>query len=197
MNNPTQQSKIPLIFALAIPFIMVVLIALSIYVPRLFATPPQYDFLYVINDSEMPYTVIEGKFYYSPIYRVENGKLVQRLTPYPESSPDFPKPVPVYPQTEPKLYFHDVGENKSREMTFAKAQELSLDPSIMSPDGFEVREDYGAEGVFPLFFGSSREYGARYLVGDYYSEKLNLVKSNTDRYYPYNLRFLGWVSQDS
>ena len=68
------KKNIPLIFAISIPVLMVIGIALSIYLPTLFVKP-EYDFLYSIG----------GDYSYRNEYAVENGKLVKKPVTLPNT----------------------------------------------------------------------------------------------------------------
>jgi len=65
------KKNVSLIVGIAIPILMICLIAVSIYLPLLFAPAPQFNFLYVAGDS------------YSH-YGVKNGSLVKNEVKYPE-----------------------------------------------------------------------------------------------------------------
>jgi hypothetical protein len=99
----------------------------------------------------------------------------------------------MIPET-PRIYIHDVEENRSKEVTFEEATKLSLDASTMSKDGFEVRHGRGG-GDF-LFFDSYSDYNSMYLVGNHAALKLNLVVNQNMGYYYGNgdYRFLGWIN---
>ena len=72
MKTPRNPS---LVIALAIPLLMIALIAASIYLPGLFAPPPAFNFLYVTGDD----------YYGEPTYVVENGVLTKREIKHPEN----------------------------------------------------------------------------------------------------------------
>lgn len=168
----------PLWAALLIPVGVVVAVALSLYLPRFFATPPAHDFMYAVSTE----------YYYPDIspFVVREGKLVKEdvrdrlLIPESEKTSVEP-PAPV-------LYRHSVATNESTEISFAEAQALKLDPSKTSPDGYSVEQGNRTDGIFPVFFASP-DYATYYLTGHGQSKKLNL-KERTE--YPPVL-FLGWT----
>ncbi len=166
-----------LIIAMAIPILMIVLVAVSIYLPGLFAPAPQFDFLYVSGDD----------YYAGHQYVVENGKLAKRDVKYPEH----------YTPGVARLFVHDVSTNNSKEIFFEEAQKFALDASVKSPDGYEVAYGSTESGFFPLFFSDGRDYNTMYLKGHNASKKLNLQVSSDERYYSYRerARFLGWVGR--
>ena len=169
------QKNISLIVGLAIPFLMIVLVAASIYLPGLFAPQPKFNFLYVTDDD----------YYQGHAYVIENGKLTKREVKYPEH----------YIPGVIRLFVHDVSANESKEVSFEEAQQLHLDPNVKSPDGYEVVYGSAEYGFFPLFFSGGRDYNSMYLKGHSTSKKLKLQTPSDGRYYYSRdrARFLGWI----
>ena len=170
--NP--KKDISLIIGIAIPILMIVLVAASIYLPSLFSPPPRFNFLYVTDDG----------YYQGQQYVVERGTLVKQGVIYPER----------YTPRAARLFVHDVVKNESKEISFEDAQRLHLDPSGKSPDGFEVVYGSREDGIFPLFFFTSTDYNTIYMKGHNASRKLDLPSKTAEGYY-YNsrFRFLGWI----
>ncbi len=174
--------KISLIVGLLIPVLMVIVVAASIYLPRLFAQPPTINFLYLGGANYYD-------FYGDQEYRVENNVLVRHVTD--ASSSPFYQPS----RGEPMFYLYDVHKDQARTVSFDEASRLKLDSSPTSADGFTiVRGGQGGGGFFPFFFfeGSGGDYYARYLSGHGTTRKLNLGTGGT---FGDNFRFLGWISQ--
>ncbi len=169
------KKNVSLIIALGIPVLMIVLVAASIYLPGLFAPAPQHHFLYVTDD-----------FYQGGQYVVEKGTLIKRELKRPPNT----TPVVV------RLFIYDVSANAGREVSFEEAQQLRLDTSVTSPDGYEVAyaSSVGYE-LFPLlFFGDGRDRNDMYLKGHGASKKLNLtMQSDMYSWYSRRARFLGWI----
>lgn len=162
------KKHIPLILALAIPILMIIFVAASIYLPGIFFKP-KYDFIYLVGDS-----------YYSQEYGEKNNKLVYN-----------PKLRDYYsPPTETKIFYYDINQNKSREISFAEAQILNLDSNSQSPDGFQIVYGSSESGVFPFFFYTNRDYNSRYIQGHNVSRKLNI---NLARNYYDQFQFIGWI----
>lgn len=168
--------NLPLYIALAIPVLMIVLVAAFIYLPNM-GKKPQYNFVYMTGNGYLPYGGQE--------YSVSNGHLVQNPSPLDNSAPNVP-PKPVVPLGQPHFYVYDVTANSANEVSFQQAQALTLDPSNLSPDGYTL--DRGNSGDF-LFSGPS-DYNTWYLKGHNHSSKLNVKVVGNDYY---NLQFLGWV----
>ena len=169
----SSKKNVSLIIGIAIPIFMIFLIAVSIYLPSLFAPAPQYNFLYVTEDSY-------GR---GRQYGVENGVLVKYEVKYPEH----------YTPRAARLFIHDVSSNTDQEVSFEEAQKLKLDANVKSPDGYEVVYGSGEHGFFPFFFSGGYDYNTMYLKGHNTSKKLELQSANDERYYYRNRRFLGWV----
>ncbi|MDE2439283.1 MAG: hypothetical protein KGN01_07890 [Patescibacteria group bacterium] len=168
------KKNITLIVGISIPVLMILFVAASIYLPGLFVQP-KYNFLYVSGDDYYYYNQYQ--------YSVQNGKLVRNEITRPEGQ-TYP------PQRDVKLYVYDVAKNESKEISFAEAQNLNLDSSNVSPDGFEVTYGSRGDGFFPFFFYSGTDYNNRYLKGHNVSKKLNLQLSGS---YYNNFRFIGWI----
>ena len=169
----SSKKNVSLIIGIAIPIFMIFLIAVSFYLPSLFAPAPQYNFLYVTEDSY-------GR---GRQYGVENGVLVKYEVKYQEH----------YTPRAARLFIHDVSRNTDQEVSFEEAQKLKLDANVKSPDGYEVVYGSGEHGFFPFFFSGGYDYNTMYLKGHNTSKKLELQSANDERYYYRNRRFLGWV----
>ncbi len=169
------KKNISLIIGLAIPVLMIVLVAASIYLPGLFAPQPRVNFLDVTGDNE----------YQGPAYVVERGTLVKRDVTY--SAHNTPE--------VPRFFVYDVLINESAEVSFEDAQKLRLDPNLESPDGYAVAYGGMTHGVFPFYFSEDRDYDSLYLQGHNASKKLKLQRPMDGRYSHYRnrARFLGWV----
>jgi hypothetical protein len=159
-----------LIIGLAIPLLMVMFIATSIYTPRLFDnTPaPTVNFLYTSA--------------YSHPHRLEvrDNRLewIKGETNNTQQNKAYERP--------PKIYFHDVKLNSSREIDLESAQKLLLDARNTSPEGYKV-EQSRHHGFFIFDHRYSRD---RYLVNKHANHKLALEYAGSSYY---GFQFLGWV----
>ena len=171
----TIKKNISLVLGIAIPVLMIVFVAASIYLPRLFAQQPKVNFLYA-----------SGEDYYSNVqqYSVQSDKVVKNEIPLRQKGDLNP------PFAGPKLFVHDVAKNESKEISFEEAQRLNLDSGLKSPDGFEIV--YGSRGDDFFPFSSGMDYNTHYLKGHSISAKLNL-QSSGQYYSNNNFRFLGWI----
>lgn len=174
------KNNITLSIGIAIPFLMIVFVAGSVYLPGLFIKP-HYNFLYISGDDSY-YSYNSSGYQYA----IQDGKLIRREIK--KSSDQGYTPLP----TETKIYVYDVAKDKSTEVSFEEAQNLILDSSVKSPDEFEVIYGNGSGGsFFPFFFGGTSDYNVRYIAGHNVSKKLNL-HLNYGSYYN-NFRFIGWI----
>jgi len=167
------KKNIPLIIGIAVPIFMILLVAISIYLPSLFAPAPRFNFLYVVGDG----------YGTNLQYIVENGKLIKQEVKEPQG----------YAPRAARLFVYNVSTGEDKEMSFEEAQKFNIDTKKVSADGYEVV--YGSEnyGFFPLFFGSDHDYNNTYLKGHSASKKLNLQSLSEGNYYYRNRRFLGWI----
>lgn len=160
--------------ALALPFAMMLFVAASIYLPRLWAPEPKYGFVYSDNSGYSEY-----------ILNVVNGKLVKESPVSDDGSEPFRDTKPQY--VEPHLYRYDAATKESKSITMEEAQALKLDDRKESPDGFEAVYGGGYGGPF----GGGSASPAVYLSGHSVSHKLDL--RGIDGAYDFN--FIGWVSE--
>ena len=176
-----KNKNLPIIIGLSLPVMLILMIALSIYLPQLWTSPPKYNFIYAINKSYYPFEE----------YYVENDKLAKRPKTYPQQ----PNVQPA--SGEVKLFIHDLTNNKSREISFEDGQRFKLNGAFTSPDGFQVT--YGTTrdySLFSLFFNSYEEnYNQLFLKKGNYTKKFNLPLPSTYYSYTYyqNFHFVGWI----
>ncbi len=172
------KKNIPLIVALSIPVSMIVLTAVSIYLPSMFAKP-KIDFVYSSG----------GDYCNQNRYSVRNGKIIEieiKKPPEPSSCPAAP---------QPRIFYYDVTRDVSREITLEEANRFFIEDTFQSRDGFEIVTG-GGDGGF--FFGGSSSYGNRYLKRGGFSKKLNLNGAGSTTYYNYyDYRFLGWIKGEN
>ena len=167
----------PLWLGLAIPVVMILFVAASIYLPRLWAEPPQYDFIYMTGDH---YVYQDSNIYYV----VQDGKLIMEDRSQPLQPGEVRPSKPIVSNN--KLFIYDVSKDEAREVLFAQVKELQLDSNVQAPDGFTITQG-SSGGLFP--FGGGNGYN-RYLKKGSYTRKLDLPTTN---YNYYDFRFLGWI----
>ena len=169
--------------AFSLPIVLIVVVAGLVYLPRLWAKPAQYDFVYA-RDISSELSVPEMT---CPTMWVENGSLVKQdgYTPNGESVTGC----------ENIVYRYDVTTGQSRRISFVEASALKYQTGTRSKDGYEVRLSYGNSGPF----GGSG--GAIYLSGQGVSKQLQLAGIDPNNMYNfqfnnmYNFQFVGWIEK--
>lgn len=171
------KKNITLVLGLALPVLMIIFVAGSIYLPTLFAKAPQYDFVYESGDNS--YSGYQK-------YTIESDGTILTNDAMSPIDKTVPQPAGLM---GPKLYLYDVAGNVSRELSPTEIGTIHLNTNMQSPDGFTVINGSNGGG-FP--FGSNYDYNSHYLSGHNISIKLN-TSVPADNYYSYSFRFLGWV----
>ena len=183
--NKAMAQRVPLIIGLAIPILMVLLVAGAVYLPGLF-TQPAYGFLYASSKTEF-YTKQDDGSFIQHQYVVEDKRLVDKTLVVPA----FNDTRDAYRERSenPVLYRYDVATDMVHEVSLDEAQQLLLDRSQQSPDGFRLTRGR-SDGLLD-FFGSrgNRDW---FLMGHNTSHRLEL-KDFSDGYYSSSTGFLGWI----
>jgi uncharacterized membrane protein YgcG len=177
------KKNIPLYIALAVPVLMILLVAAFIYLPGI-GQKPKYNFLYMTG----------GNSYYaygSQQYVVSNGHLVQNPKPYNQYDPTT-QPGYVQPDSlKPHFYVYDVSANTATEVTFDQAaNNYALNSNNQSPDGYSLQQGNYSGGSFLFGGGGGSDYSSWFLNGHNRSRKLNLQLTGAG--YD-NFQFLGWI----
>ena len=168
-----KKKNVPLIVALSVPLLMILLTAVSIYLPGLFVKP-KINFIF---STDVGYC-------YQNRYSVKNGRVVENEFKDVNNNNLCP------PNRAPRIFYYDVQRNTAKEMTFEEAQRFLLDDSLKSPDGFEVVP--GNSGG-DIFFFNGNSYYDKYLKKGAFSRRLNIVGASS---YYYDFRFIGWVKEE-
>ncbi|OGJ00074.1 hypothetical protein A3H53_01650 [Candidatus Nomurabacteria bacterium RIFCSPLOWO2_02_FULL_40_10] len=183
------------LLAFVLPILLIVIVALSTYLPSLFLST-KYNFIYTScadggNYYSYPYYC---DTYLQKRYSVVDNKLVVYPIDLTQDSnkdgvPDFSGKYPA------RIFLHDTQKNESREITLAEAQMLALNNLLTSPDGVTVSSgyNYNGGGDFFFLFGSGRSSHSHYLMKGKSKSKLNLINSSDQYYYQNNFQFLSWV----
>lgn len=165
MPQSKLKKAIPILLILT-PFLLVGLVLALLYAPYLWTDKPSVDFIYSGQNSWCQ--VYE--------YYIQDQKISKRDLNRDCSDPE-----------SPVLFYHNVTENRSREISFEEAQNLTLDSSNKSSDGFILERKSNSSGGI-LF--SSYNSGF-YLTKGQVSFEQNLFDND---FYSYRDRpFVGWV----
>ncbi len=170
------KKNLPLYIALAVPLLMILLVAAFIYLPGI-GKKPQINFLYMTGTN-----IYSG--YGQREYQVKGGHLVDIPIPPPAT------PQPYYQPSEVHFFVYNVSTDQASEVTLAQAEAYQLDPSNQSADGFTVERGNGGGGD-PFFGSVGNDYNSWFIKGHNRSWKLNL-KLTGGSYYD-NFQFLGWI----
>jgi len=172
------KKNLPLIVGLTLPFVVIILVLIAVYVPS-FIAKPQYDF--ILTDQPRGYYESYGIF-----YEVKEGKIVRTEIPYPSD-------VNIYKTAykEPRLFIYRAGADSVEEISFAEVQGKTISTSSKAPDGYEIEYNRGNNGIFEIF-GSSGDYRSIFLTKGMARTRISLVTMRSN-YYSDTRQFLGWV----
>ncbi len=176
----------PLIVAIALPVVFVIVLALVVLIPNM-SIKPQHDFIYISPNSP-GYANDFGTVQYRNTYDLKEDKIVLKpLTLVP--TPDKSFPVPVY-ENAPTIYYYDIEDQASREISLEEAQKLSLQKGPASPDGYTVSYDMNHEGVFEIFGSQDK---SAYIISKGNGKKPLMGIVGSDMYYQAELNIIGWI----
>ena len=179
------KQNILLIAGIAIPVFVVVIFAVVALIPMM-GEKPQFDCLFSTGYAySSPYTfkVKKGKLYISYYLRDRRyNSPTPRLYRYIAATQNI---------IEIPLDIEDFEDDqvKSRSKIVEEVADLNLDPSKISPDGFQLGKPSRSRGsTFPLLFSSRSHYDS------YIWKKGSRVKLPLDEN-AYNTHFLAWVNK--
>lgn len=169
------------VLAFALPLGLILVVALSTYLPSLFIST-SYNFVYTSCTDGENYYSYNCDNYLQKRYSVVGNKLIAENVDSPNEN------------YTARIFLHDTEKNESREITFEEAQTLTLNSLLTSPDGVTVSSHYDRRGgdFFFIFDGGSSSYGY-YLTKGNSRSKINLINSTDQYYYRNNFQFIGWV----
>jgi hypothetical protein len=178
------KKNVPLYIALAVPAVMILVVAALVYIPQGFVHP-KYSFVYA-SGGQYPYNyyIVKGQ-------TLQVNPAVNNDQPAPPGQPQIKQPA----SQPPSLFIYDPVTNHSRPTTLEEVQKLKLDPTNKSPDGYEIANSRYDDGIFGIFGGPSQDYNAHYISGHGGSKKMDLKFISSQYYDPYSFYFLGWIVQ--
>ena len=155
---------------LLVPLLMTILVGIFIVLPSILSNPT-HDFIYYRCNS----------YCYGERYYVYNGQ-IERTRAYSNNSA----------QDNLQLFYYDMSEHESREISILEAEGFELDENSVSPEGYRISRggtyvDFGVPFVISNNY-ASRDYDQLYLVKDNDKEELNLRES-----YSYDIELIAWV----
>lgn len=184
------KSSLPLIIAITLPILLIIGAFLSVLIPQ-YTSHPKYNFVYYTGANS--YCVKNGLIqfcgynaYPPPTQYYENGGS-------PSQPPIYQKNL-VYPNNFAldHFYIYNMATHQSTPTTLQALQELNIDSSIQSKDGYTVVQGNNPPAIGA--FGSpasSDPYGV-YLDGNGTRVKLDNVVDSTNYY---TFKFIGWLDQ--
>lgn len=183
-----------ILLAFILPILLIVIVALSTYLPSLFIST-DYNFVYTsCADNRDYYYPYNCNNYLQKRYSVVDNKLVLNDV---DLTQDLNKDgVADYKQNyTARIFLHDTKKNESREISLAEAKMLTLNNLLTSPDGITVSSNYSYSGGggFFIFDGGGRSSYGYYLTKGKNKAKLNLINNTDQYYYQNNFQFIGWV----
>ena len=194
MNKETLRQNLPAIIAIALPVLLVLVIALLTALPNL-GPKPQYDFLFVKEPTRSHYRG-DSCVVYSHYYDTEDGKLVKK--PYAVTvfdKKEVAEPCSGYAQVIqeeiPELFVYRTGHAAVYPINFEQASQLEAKGETVSPDGYTVSKRLMNRGILELFGGNND--------GVFMSKKNQHVKidlgdeTGSSYYYDNNFNFITWV----
>ncbi|MSU55502.1 MAG: hypothetical protein EXS46_03120 [Candidatus Taylorbacteria bacterium] len=185
------KKNILILLAFLLPVALIVIVALSTYLPSLFIST-KYNFIYSSCSDGRNYYPYNCDVYLQKHYTVENGKLTVLSVDLAMDSnrdgiPDFSG------KYSDRIFLHDTSKNESREITPEEVKTLTLNGLLTSPDGVTVSSHYDNNGgSFFIFGGGSSSFGY-YLTKGKNKSKINLINNTDQYYYQNNFQFIGWV----
>ena len=180
------KKNLTLVLALAIPVAMIVFIAASIYLPRLFIHP-QVSFLYSATGYRYD---SNGSVY----YKVVDHKLQKVQNPQISLAAPQPTKAPAQQVQYPAIYRYDAMTNTSSEVSLDQAAALTIDENPISAEGYQITPGNRSGGFLDIFGGYDANYNKLYLKNGSFSREINLSGiRNTDYFYFGNFGFIGWI----
>ncbi len=190
--NEFLKKNFALLLAFILPIALILIVALSMYLPSLFLST-DYNFVYSSCTDSKNYHQYPCDNYLQKRYLVVDNKLLVNSV---DMTQDYDKNgVPDFSEKyTDRIFLHDTKKNESREITIEEAQTLTLNNLLTSPDGVTVssHNDRGGSGFPFIFDGGSSSYGY-YLTKGKSRSKINLINSSDQYYYQNNFQFIGWV----
>jgi hypothetical protein len=196
MKKETLRQNLPVIIAIALPVLLVIIIAILATLPN-FGPRPQYDFIFTDSASRINYHTNNGCEVYSQYYAVEDTKLVKKdyvLNVFDER--DIADPCKGYQQVSkkdvPNLYLYNIEAEIIQPITFEELNTIAIKGTQISPDGFSVGKRFMDRGILDLFGGNNS--------GVFVSKKNNHIRLNIDSYngsfyYTNEFNVVGWVDK--
>ncbi|OGY31688.1 MAG: hypothetical protein A3C02_00305 [Candidatus Andersenbacteria bacterium RIFCSPHIGHO2_02_FULL_45_11] len=182
-----KSAKISLIIGLALPALMVAIIAGLVFLPSK-TLHPTTDFIYVVGPYPS-YVTRTGDTTTQHDTTITSGKLTHTTTSYAER--DGYTPYPFEKNSAPRFFIHHTQTDTNDEIPVEEISKLTLSPEKKSPDGFTLAFGKQSYGVFPFFFNGDTNREHAYLSTERASKEITLVSDTSVNYY--EMQLVGWV----
>jgi hypothetical protein len=126
------------------------------------------------------------------VYDLKDDKIVLKpLVISQQVREEIPKGVTITYENAPKMYYYDIHNETSREISFEEAQKLSLQKGPSSPDGYTVSHNNNYDSGFLGIFGS--ENRSSYVITKGKGKKILSGIVGDTLYYNSELNIIGWI----
>lgn len=193
-----------LVFLVPVGFIIGALTVVSSKIPN---TKPSFDFVYTHFEYSLKNDVVikDSKIVKTPDTS-DNCQVEYMATSSSQSFfQESNAPIDNYPNANsptyyssptinnnckeaPSLYYHDVKNNSSRNITFEEAQKYTFLDSNLSPDGFTFNSNYLSNSYLQQILSPTQGQQAVLIKNGYIVPQA----TNGDNY---TIRFKGWVTK--
>ena len=195
MKNFIKENLV-LVIGLALPVLLIVLFFVATVIPKSMGTPPQYEMLFTTTKYDY-----QNKPEYVIDFNVKNQQLMANSKKNDEKNyNNATKILMAYDgktETVREITFDAAKLTDGAEMILEETKNLSIDTSVVAPDGYTLEgSNYGSNGnglVGGLFGGGYRNTGYRLKKGAVGYKVPNLQPD----YYYSQLQFIGWVAKNN
>jgi hypothetical protein len=188
------RENLVLVMGISLPVLLVILFFLTSVLPKLLATPPQYELLFSVIRYDYQ-TAATPNF----DFIVRDGQLMVRTGKNDSTNTQrYTRKLLAYDastESVREIYFDPAPIEKlgeQAEMVLPETRDMTIDTSSRAPDGYSFEgASYSGGGLMSeLFFGGYRNAGYR-VVKDKAAYKI--PDAFGDTYYAGNLQFIGWL----
>ncbi len=196
IQQELRQLSLQQVFPVVLPILLILAVIVGALLLKSQAAPPQYDFLYADQGDTGSY------------YRVESGQVVHQnlVQSYSSPSPSTAPSIAPAPSGTPSsssaavderrsvsdvvgtLFYYDISEDTTREMTLDEANRYRLSDDTAAPDGYRFVHTRSGSFLNILDFGTDARRSPQ-LVGEKVAYDLHINPPSQ----PYRMQFVGWV----
>ena len=190
LKSDLLKENIALVAGISLPVLLVCIFWIATAIPKMTVPAPRYDLIYTAD-----YYDYNAPTHGTVKLEVRDGRL--RATYHSVEHQNY--------HSSPRLYYFDVSSGSTHELTvdvpgdlqdgqelnIPEATGLKLSKKSIAPDGYSFDRNYSGRSAFFFFDGGYRSRGLIRKEG-------RAIKIPTHGHqYQGNLRFLGWVMENS